>query len=815
MPELEKRSRTWTARELLDYYPSVWVVDKVRERKQGKILELVSLAEASASRQVEVSPYTYVFARDAKEDGTPRVQDFLLVNHDNSLIQKVCDDGCGGLALCTVKPYFTVDEVISLAKGTSLSLRCGEVIELKDFEAVRWLNTFHYRSLSMWGRSTALVLRLAEPDVSRPHEGAIGYIMLNSPPLLTRPRDELMEWDADARLAHVDRVVRIARVVVHPEFRSLGLGALLVRRALDYAETHWNAAGKKPVLVETVAEMSRLHPVFAAGGMTYAGETLGRDEVLVTPTEKLTHEMGAGHWRSSLDRMKMTPSAPKPYFAAALANCPSSVRDRLDNWRLQPDPTTPPNLPQLKPPVIRFTGATVSFNGTGSSPREFSRLLGFDRVDNAVGHASNRLGESARILCEDIDTLVQVEFDPIRRFAHLAGSYAEELVRTSKTVLASEETIEETSRKISADLQRLDELRAALLLSLESSRAELDAAIAEAHASDPKRHAELSAMLHRVGQLQRKLRSRASSSREADVLSAFGLDGTGASSKILDRFTFDILPGQVVLIEGASGSGKTSILDVLMRHTMLTDGTLEPEDLAEHVAAIDLNFDEHLAVIDLVGTSTREACLFLNAAGISEAKVYLKRRSQLSHGQRYRVAAAMLASSRKPVWLADEFCAFLDPLTSVMVARGIGRLARKTGATLIVASADSGRIRAALNPDVWLRLVSGGRPVPDLAFSLWNSRVLAALRAEAGTRKDAAKADLRLRSEDLIYHRTHSHAIEAGSQADLAGAVVADLKRISPWSEGILTRQVQLRVKFYAELQALIGNAGRSRMLRR
>ncbi len=814
MPELEK-SRSWSTTDLLARYPGLWVINKVRERKQGKLLELVSLADASASREVEVSPYTYVFAREAKEDGTPRAQDFILVNHDNSQIQKVCDDGSGGLALCTVKPYFAVNDVVSLAKGTNLKLYCHEVIHREDFEAVKWLNTFHYRSLSMWGRSTALVLRLAEPDVSRPNGGAIGYIMLNSPPLLTRPRDELMEWDASARLAHVDRVVRIARVVVHPEFRSLGLGALLVRRALDYAETHWNAAGKKPVLVETVAEMSRLHPVFAAGGMTYAGETLGRDEVLVTPTEKLTHEMGAGHWRSSLDRMKMTASAPKPYFAAALANCPSSVRDRLYKLRLKSDPTAPPDLPRLKPPVIRLTGATVSYDGNGSSPREFSKLLGFDRVENAVGHASNRLGEAARLLCEDIDVLAQMEFAPIRRFACEASSYAEELVRTSKVVLASEETIEDSSTKISADLQRLDGLRAALLLSLDMSRSELDAAIAEAYASDPKRHIELSAMQHRLGQLQRKLKSKAGSSREADVLSAFGLDGTGAASQVLDGFTFDILPGQVVLIEGASGSGKTSILDVLMRHTTLTDGALEPDDLAEHVAAIDLNFSEQLAVIDLVGTSTREACLFLNAAGISEAKVYLKRRSQLSHGQRYRVAAAMLASSHKPVWLADEFCAFLDPLTSVMVARGIGRLARKAGATLIVASADSGRIRAALNPDVWLRLVSGGRPVPDLAFSLWSSRVLEALRAEAGTRKTAAKTDLRLRAEDLIYHRTHSHTFEATSQADLAGAITAGLKRISPWSEGVLIRQVELRVKFHAELQALIGSGGRNRMPRR
>lgn len=53
-------------------------------------------------------------------------------------------------------------------------------------------------------------------------------------------------------------VLRIKRVVVHPQFRSLGLAVTLVRELLELAGTRY---------VEAIAAMGRAHPFFEKAGM--------------------------------------------------------------------------------------------------------------------------------------------------------------------------------------------------------------------------------------------------------------------------------------------------------------------------------------------------------------------------------------------------------------------------------------------------------------------------------------------------------------------------------------------------------------------
>jgi len=61
------------------------------------------------------------------------------------------------------------------------------------------------------------------------------------------------------RLAFVNRHVRtIARVIVHPQFRGLGVAAALVRRVCDDCTTRY---------VEAFAAMGDVHPFFERGGM--------------------------------------------------------------------------------------------------------------------------------------------------------------------------------------------------------------------------------------------------------------------------------------------------------------------------------------------------------------------------------------------------------------------------------------------------------------------------------------------------------------------------------------------------------------------
>jgi ABC-type ATPase with predicted acetyltransferase domain len=50
----------------------------------------------------------------------------------------------------------------------------------------------------------------------------------------------------------------ISRVVVHPQFRGVGLGSELVRRILQECPTRY---------VETIAAMGKVHPFFEKAGM--------------------------------------------------------------------------------------------------------------------------------------------------------------------------------------------------------------------------------------------------------------------------------------------------------------------------------------------------------------------------------------------------------------------------------------------------------------------------------------------------------------------------------------------------------------------
>ncbi len=95
------------------------------------------------------------------------------------------------------------------------------------------------------------------------------------------------EWRTLAE-AVLDRVetaaARIARVVVHPDYRSDGLGALLVRLALEWARARRVPEMRREKhLVCTIAQMARFHPFFEKVGFRYVWETASGRPVLVYP----------------------------------------------------------------------------------------------------------------------------------------------------------------------------------------------------------------------------------------------------------------------------------------------------------------------------------------------------------------------------------------------------------------------------------------------------------------------------------------------------------------------------------------------------
>jgi uncharacterized protein len=180
--------------------------------------------------------------------------------------------------------------------------------------------------------------------------------------------------------------------------------------------------------------------------------------------------------------------------------------------------------------------------------------------------------------------------------------------------------------------------------------------------------------------------------RVMEVAEAFGLGLSDKEFVVYDGLELDIRPADVVYITGQSGSGKSLLLRDLAQK--MRDSGLVVADLNQ------IQLDEK-PVVELLGKSTNEALELLSRAGISDAWIYIRKPSELSDGQRYRLKLAMVLASGADVWIADEFGAVLDRTTAKVVAYNMAKVSRREGKVFMVATTHSDMIEE-LAPDVFV-----------------------------------------------------------------------------------------------------------------
>ncbi len=165
--------------------------------------------------------------------------------------------------------------------------------------------------------------------------------------------------------------------------------------------------------------------------------------------------------------------------------------------------------------------------------------------------------------------------------------------------------------------------------------------------------------------------------RVLEIAEGFGLGLTDKRFTIYDDLKLDIEQGDIVYINGQSGSGKSLLLRELSEQMR-----------GRGLKVVDLNEIElpDVPVIDCLGASTVEATNLLAKAGISDAWIYIRRPSELSDGQRYRLRLAMMLASDADVWSADEFGAVLDRVTAKIIAFSVQKVARESGKTFMAAT---------------------------------------------------------------------------------------------------------------------------------
>lgn len=168
------------------------------------------------------------------------------------------------------------------------------------------------------------------------------------------------------------------------------------------------------------------------------------------------------------------------------------------------------------------------------------------------------------------------------------------------------------------------------------------------------------------------------SPRVLEIAEAFGLGLDDKEFVVFDNQEIEVLPGDVVYVTGQSGSGKSTVLREL-RFQMEESGL----DVVD-IDGISLHHDKPL--IDQIGKNTTEALNLLSIAGLNDAYLFIRKPQELSDGQRYRFRLAKLIESGAKVWVADEFLAVLDRTTAKVIAFNLQKIARKAGATLIVAT---------------------------------------------------------------------------------------------------------------------------------
>ncbi len=252
---------------------------------------------------------------------------------------------------------------------------------------------------------------------------------------------------------------------------------------------------------------------------------------------------------------------------------------------------------------------------------------------------------------------------------------------------------------------------------------------------------------------------------------------------VLDDVSFQIQPGEFVCLTGPSGAGKSTILNLLIRAELVTDGCIEVDgaDLAELPRGILQMYRQRTGVLFQDYKLLADRTVFENVAFAMEVcdaadeeiaprvleileRLKLSDRKdafpcELSGGEKTRAALARALANRPSILLADEPTGNIDPDQSMEILQ-ILKEVNAEGTTVILASHDQ-RVVDSLGVRV-IRLEQGKVVRNSIGGYLTEAaRDLAPIAAES-----VAEPTVQVATVPHPYPVHHAHAHKAKDEGD-------------------------------------------------
>ncbi|WP_378951675.1 amino acid ABC transporter ATP-binding protein [Mesorhizobium sp. ANAO-SY3R2] len=221
-----------------------------------------------------------------------------------------------------------------------------------------------------------------------------------------------------------------------------------------------------------------------------------------------------------------------------------------------------------------------------------------------------------------------------------------------------------------------------------------------------------------------------------DVSKTYAATQSGKAHRALNKVSFSVEKGEVLVIIGPSGSGKSTLLRTLNALESIDSGTIVVNDMRISDSRTDLNrarseigmvfqhfnlFQHKTALENVVlpqvvvlkrsrEDATRRARDMLDKVGMAEREGHYP--SQLSGGQQQRVAIARALAMNPKVMLFDEATSALDPEMVGGVLELMRNLARE-GMTMVVVTHEMGFAREVADQVIFMdegQIVEVGTP---------------------------------------------------------------------------------------------------------